>query len=96
MIVAVSIIIFALAGLAGWRAAGAYLERDRAGMKGHKDCSFCRRREDSVKRLILGPDNVAICDDCVALMHDINADLRTSRHTDAPTDAPIPETGDAA
>lgn len=27
MIVAVSIFVFALAGLAGWRAAGAYLQR---------------------------------------------------------------------
>lgn len=61
-------------------------------MKRYKYCSFCKRPRDAVKRLIFSPAGVAICDDCVAQFHDINADLRTSR----PTDAPVPETGDAA
>ena len=29
-------------------------------------CSFCRRGQDEVNRLIAGPDQVCICDECVA------------------------------
>jgi ATP-dependent Clp protease ATP-binding subunit ClpX len=34
-------------------------------------CSFCRRTQDEVNRLIAGPDGVFICDECVELCHDI-------------------------
>ena len=34
-------------------------------------CSFCGRTEREVGRLIAGPKRVAICDECVALAHDV-------------------------
>ena len=37
-------------------------------------CSFCDKGEDQVKRLIAGPGNVSICDECVSLCTEIMAD----------------------
>ncbi len=37
-------------------------------------CSFCDKGEDAVRRLIAGPGNVAICDECVSLCTVIIAD----------------------
>lgn len=37
-------------------------------------CSFCDKGEDAVKRLIAGPGNVSICDECVDLCTEIIAD----------------------
>lgn len=37
-------------------------------------CSFCDKSENAVKRLIAGPGNVSICDECVALCTEIIAD----------------------
>ncbi|UCC88689.1 MAG: ATP-dependent Clp protease ATP-binding subunit ClpX [Anaerolineales bacterium] len=34
-------------------------------------CSFCRRTQDEVSRLIAGPDRVFICDECVDLCKEI-------------------------
>ncbi|MGQ9516875.1 MAG: ATP-dependent Clp protease ATP-binding subunit ClpX, partial [Anaerolineae bacterium] len=34
-------------------------------------CSFCGRSQEEVHRLIAGPDNVFICDECVALCQEI-------------------------
>jgi len=34
-------------------------------------CSFCKRSQDEVNRLIAGPDHVFICDECVDLCQDI-------------------------
>jgi ATP-dependent Clp protease ATP-binding subunit ClpX len=34
-------------------------------------CSFCRRSQDEVHRLISGPDGVCICDECVYLCQEI-------------------------
>jgi ATP-dependent Clp protease ATP-binding subunit ClpX len=34
-------------------------------------CSFCKRTQDEVNRLIAGPDNVCICDECVDLCKEI-------------------------
>ena len=34
-------------------------------------CSFCGKSESMVFRLIEGPDNVYICDECVALCNDL-------------------------
>jgi ATP-dependent Clp protease ATP-binding subunit ClpX len=34
-------------------------------------CSFCRRSQDEIHRLIAGPDGVFICDECVALCQEI-------------------------
>ncbi|SBV93618.1 ATPase and specificity subunit of ClpX-ClpP ATP-dependent serine protease [uncultured delta proteobacterium] len=37
-------------------------------------CSFCDKGEDAVRRLIAGPGNVSICDECIALCTEIIAD----------------------
>jgi ATP-dependent Clp protease ATP-binding subunit ClpX len=37
-------------------------------------CSFCRRTQDEVNRLIAGPDEVFICDECVELCKEILAE----------------------
>jgi len=34
-------------------------------------CSFCRRPQDQVGRLISGPEGIFICDECVELCHEI-------------------------
>jgi len=34
-------------------------------------CSFCKRTQEEVNRLIAGPDQVFICDECVDLCRDI-------------------------
>ena len=34
-------------------------------------CSFCKRTQDEVNRLIAGPDRVFICDECVDLCKEI-------------------------
>ena len=36
-------------------------------------CSFCGKGDDAVKRLIEGPDNICICDECVVLCNEIVA-----------------------
>lgn len=36
-----------------------------------KFCSFCGRSSDKVEKLIAGPGNVYICNECVELFHDI-------------------------
>ncbi|MBB6062724.1 ATP-dependent Clp protease ATP-binding subunit ClpX [Thermosipho japonicus] len=36
-----------------------------------KFCSFCGRSADKVEKLIAGPGNVYICNDCVDIFHDI-------------------------
>jgi len=37
-------------------------------------CSFCKRQQDQVSRLIAGPDSVHICDECVDLCKEILCD----------------------
>ena len=37
-------------------------------------CSFCKRTQEEVNRLIAGPDQVFICDECVDLCRDILAE----------------------
>jgi ATP-dependent Clp protease ATP-binding subunit ClpX len=41
-------------------------------------CSFCGKTQDQVRRLIAGPSDVYICDECVALCRDI---IRDELHT---------------
>jgi ATP-dependent Clp protease ATP-binding subunit ClpX len=45
----------------------------RRGPAGHV-CSFCKRQQDQVSRLIAGPDSVYICDECVDLCKEILSD----------------------
>ncbi len=40
-------------------------------MKNEKFCSFCGRPSSEVNKLIAGPKNIYICDECVELFHDI-------------------------
>jgi ATP-dependent Clp protease ATP-binding subunit ClpX len=52
-------------------------------------CSFCRRSQEEVRRLIAGPDNVFICDECVELCREILAEeghdsTTTPRSTERP------------
>ncbi len=48
-------------------------------MKNEKFCSFCGRPASEVNKLIAGPNNVYICDECVELFHDILHDEPTNR-----------------
>lgn len=41
---------------------------------GESRCSFCGKSRSEVKRLIEGPDNIYICDECVALASEILAE----------------------
>ena len=45
-------------------------------------CSFCKRQQDQVSRLIAGPDSVYICDECVDLCKEILADEEASEDED--------------
>ena len=49
-------------------------------------CSFCKRSQEEVNRLIAGPDNVFICDECVDLCQDI---LQEDAKTDTPASPEI-------
>jgi len=40
-------------------------------LKSEKFCSFCGRPSSEVSKLIAGPNDVYICDECVELFHDI-------------------------
>ena len=37
-------------------------------------CSFCKKPQNLVRKLIAGPDNVFICDECMALCSEIVAE----------------------
>jgi len=57
-------------------------------------CSFCKRSQDEVNRLIAGPDNVFICDECVDLCQDIlqeDASTADPAAEVAPTRVPSPK-----
>jgi ATP-dependent Clp protease ATP-binding subunit ClpX len=45
-------------------------------------CSFCHRSQQEVDRLIVGPDNVFICDECVALCVEILEEEREKETQD--------------
>ena len=44
---------------------------DKTKMQPPRRCSFCNRTENQVAKLIAGPENVYICDECVAICADI-------------------------
>lgn len=48
-------------------------DRDTRNNQGLR-CSFCDKSEDTVKRLVAGPSNVSICDECISLCTEIIAD----------------------
>jgi ATP-dependent Clp protease ATP-binding subunit ClpX len=49
---------------------------------GKQVCSFCKRGQDEVNRLIAGPDQVFICDECVDLCKEILAEEDVSVNLD--------------
>jgi ATP-dependent Clp protease ATP-binding subunit ClpX len=49
---------------------------------GKQICSFCKRSQDEVNRLIAGPDQVFICDECVDLCKEILAEEGASVNLD--------------
>ena len=54
-------------------------------------CSFCKREQDQVNRLIAGPDSVYICDACVELCREIlEEDMNASRGASRDFAAPRP------
>lgn len=58
-------------------------------------CSFCGRGQDEVQRLIAGPGNVFICDECVAMCSQIIAEeneqkVPATRRTPPPGPARLP------
>ena len=38
---------------------------------GKVKCSFCKKTEDQVRKLISGPDGVYICDECIGICAEI-------------------------
>jgi ATP-dependent Clp protease ATP-binding subunit ClpX len=57
-------------------------------------CSFCGKSQDQVERLIAGPGQVYICDECVALCQEIIEEERA--HKRAATSAPDQAAADQA
>lgn len=58
---------------------------------GEPRCSFCGKNKTEVQRLIEGPDNVYICDQCVALASEILAEdglTNNTNNADQPNKAP--------
>ena len=53
--------------------------------RGEEVCSFCRRSQHEVSRLIAGPDNIFICDECVTLCREILDEEM------APPKGPVPD-----
>lgn len=50
------------------------LKRQKEYPKGTLFCSFCGKPEKEAKRMIMGPSNVQICDECVQLCGEILAE----------------------
>ncbi|BBJ27641.1 ATP-dependent Clp protease ATP-binding subunit ClpX [Athalassotoga saccharophila] len=60
-------------------------------MKNEKFCSFCGRGASEVNRLIAGPNDVYICDECIELFHDILHDHQseTQKNTNRKLPSPV-------
>jgi ATP-dependent Clp protease ATP-binding subunit ClpX len=53
-------------------------------------CSFCGKRQDEAAKLIAGPDNTNICDECVNLCADLIAEDRPRRSVKRSVKVPTP------
>jgi len=53
-------------------------------------CSFCGKRQDEAAKLIAGPDNTNICDECVNLCADLIAEDRPRRSVKRSLKVPTP------
>ena len=49
--------------------------------KKYYTCDFCRKNQDQVKKIIAGPDGVAICDECVGACNEVLADEKVKDFT---------------
>ena len=47
-------------------------------------CSFCNKLQRRVRKLIKGPEDLCICDECVQICVEIIADDKRPANTDAP------------
>jgi ATP-dependent Clp protease ATP-binding subunit ClpX len=54
-------------------------------------CSFCRRTQDEVERMIAGPDGIFICDNCVELCQRILYEESPENQPPEPEPPPRPE-----
>ena len=54
-------------------------------------CSFCGKNEAMVNKLIEGPNNVYICDECVSLCNDIIGSQRSSVRSNSDDDMVLPK-----
>ena len=56
-------------------------------------CSFCNKSQAQVKKLIAGPNDTYICDECVSLCQDIIAEgfEEEKRNTDSNMKLPKPK-----
>jgi ATP-dependent Clp protease ATP-binding subunit ClpX len=59
-------------------------------VKNEKVCSFCGRSASEVSRLIAGPNDIYICDECVELFHDILHDHQTEEQSNKVRTLPSP------
>lgn len=65
------------------RPRGHYFPPHRAGLnyspRVRISCSFCGKDESSVPHLVRGPKRIAICNECIAVCHDVNQNDRGFR-----------------
>ena len=50
--------------------------------KDKKRCSFCNREEDRVQQLIVGPNGLFICDECIEICQNMLDDLKKAERSD--------------
>ena len=56
---------------------------------GKKICAFCKKEEKEVGRLILGPDDVNICSNCVAICMDLLQSMEEENRQNEKTEEPL-------
>lgn len=55
------------------------------------ECSFCSKNQNEVKKLIAGPSNIMICDECIELCHDIIKNEEEDTNTVSTSNLPSPK-----
>ena len=55
------------------------INRDNARRSGQVVCSFCNKPDTVVRKMIAGPNGLAICDECVDVCNDILSDAVVTR-----------------
>src|SRR6187399_3462728 len=62
--------------------------RERKADEATPSCSFCTKSAAEVNKLVAGPPNVAICDECVGLCNDILGEDSTKAAPEEPPKGP--------